>query len=224
MPQPAMEDATHSSRYEQFLRIDADKQRRIIGAALEEFANNNYAQASTNAIVARAGISKGLLFHYFGDKEGLHRYLQSYVYHTLLGDIMAQESMAGGDVFDILTKVVYAKLHTTAKYPLEARFLVRALTGELPPALRTALNASVDQSYGSLASITAHLDPALLKDGIDREQVGKIVTWVCEGLTNEALATIDPATDIDGYAQLTRYVEGYFDFLRRLFYKDGVSR
>jgi len=48
-------------------------QERILRAALEEFAANGFAGARVNAIARRARINKRMLYHYFGDKEGLFR-------------------------------------------------------------------------------------------------------------------------------------------------------
>lgn len=42
---------------------------KIINIALEEFANQGYKAASTNAICKKGKISKGLLYHYFPSKE-----------------------------------------------------------------------------------------------------------------------------------------------------------
>lgn len=55
-----------------FYLIDIEKQERIINACIEEFSENNYDQCSLNAIVKRAGISKGGLFKYISNKEELY--------------------------------------------------------------------------------------------------------------------------------------------------------
>lgn len=44
-------------------------------ACLEEFSEKGYDRASTNSIAERAGVSKGLLFHYFKNKQQLYREL-----------------------------------------------------------------------------------------------------------------------------------------------------
>lgn len=46
---------------------------RILKAALFEFARNGFAGARVDAIARRARINKRMLYHYFGDKEGLFR-------------------------------------------------------------------------------------------------------------------------------------------------------
>jgi TetR/AcrR family transcriptional regulator len=46
---------------------------RILGAALQEFADKGFAGARVDAIARRARLNKRMLYHYFGDKEGLFR-------------------------------------------------------------------------------------------------------------------------------------------------------
>src|SRR4030065_1156972 len=58
-----------------FPHLPADKQERVLDAALTEFADQGYHQASLNRLVARAGIAKGSLYQYFPNKEGIFRYI-----------------------------------------------------------------------------------------------------------------------------------------------------
>jgi AcrR family transcriptional regulator len=48
-------------------------QERILEAALKEFAAKGFAGARVDAISRQARINKRMLYHYFGDKEGLFR-------------------------------------------------------------------------------------------------------------------------------------------------------
>lgn len=48
-------------------------QQRILEAALEEFSAKGFAGARVDLIARRARINKRMLYHYFGDKEGLFR-------------------------------------------------------------------------------------------------------------------------------------------------------
>ena len=50
---------------QKFFDVKKEKQDAIINAALQAFGENGYKRASTDVIVKQAGISKGLLFHYF---------------------------------------------------------------------------------------------------------------------------------------------------------------
>lgn len=48
-----------------------DKQEKILRASLELFASEGYNATSTSKIAAHAGVSEGLIFRHFGNKEGL---------------------------------------------------------------------------------------------------------------------------------------------------------
>ncbi|WP_394923980.1 TetR/AcrR family transcriptional regulator [uncultured Robinsoniella sp.] len=45
---------------------------KILHAAIEEFGRNGYDNASLNAALAQSGISKGLVYHYFKNKDELY--------------------------------------------------------------------------------------------------------------------------------------------------------
>lgn len=55
-----------------------EKRVKILDAAMEEFTEKGYQAASTNKICAKAEVSKGLIFHYFGSKEKLYIAAVSY--------------------------------------------------------------------------------------------------------------------------------------------------
>ncbi len=61
--------------YENFERIPSAERDRILNACIDEFAQKGYEQASTNAIVKQAGIPKGTLFFFFGNKKDLYLYV-----------------------------------------------------------------------------------------------------------------------------------------------------
>ena len=54
-------------------RRDAERSKRaILDAALVEFSEQGHAGARIDAIAARAGVSKPLIYSYFGDKDALY--------------------------------------------------------------------------------------------------------------------------------------------------------
>ena len=54
-------------------RLDEDKRRSLIDAAIEEIAANGMDGASYNRIIERSGLSKGAVYYYFENKESLYR-------------------------------------------------------------------------------------------------------------------------------------------------------
>lgn len=48
------------------------RRQQIINSAIAEFGINSYAEASLNAICRNGNISKGIIYHYFKDKDELY--------------------------------------------------------------------------------------------------------------------------------------------------------
>lgn len=48
------------------------RRQQIIGSAIAEFGVNSYAEASLNTICRNGKISKGIIYHYFKDKDELY--------------------------------------------------------------------------------------------------------------------------------------------------------
>lgn len=87
---------------EKFFALPEEKQRRIVNAAMEVFAKNEYKRASTDDIAARAGISKGLLFHYFGSKKELYFYLYRYVEQMVAEQVTDEKFAEITDFFEMM--------------------------------------------------------------------------------------------------------------------------
>ena len=64
--------------------------RRILEAALKEFSTRGFAGARVSGIARRAKANKRLLYHYFGDKQGLFRAVLRYKISDRLSRIEEQ--------------------------------------------------------------------------------------------------------------------------------------
>ena len=69
-----------------FARLPAARRDRLITAAIAEFAERSYTEASLSRIARRSRIAKGSFYQYFEDKLDLYRYL--------LGDEAARRKRA----------------------------------------------------------------------------------------------------------------------------------
>jgi AcrR family transcriptional regulator len=72
----------------------ADREDQIVGLAIEVFGAQGYAATSVADIAERAGISKPLIYQYFGSKEGLFRACLHRAGDILAGEL---ERVARGD-------------------------------------------------------------------------------------------------------------------------------
>lgn len=95
-------------------RDAAATQDALLAAATEEFARNGFAGARVDVIAASAGVNKQLVYHYYGNKEGLYGQVLEAVYAQLrekeralsLADMEPVEAMATlvGFSFDYLSE------------------------------------------------------------------------------------------------------------------------
>src|SRR5690349_13558588 len=64
-------------------RNASDTRERILAAAFREFADKGLDGARVDEIAARAGVNKGMLYHYFGNKERLFQAALERLYATI---------------------------------------------------------------------------------------------------------------------------------------------
>ena len=80
---------------DKFWDLNKTKQNSMINGALKVFSRDGFRHASTDEIVAEAGISKGLLFHYFYSKSGIYEFLAEYSARFALVELNSGISKAG---------------------------------------------------------------------------------------------------------------------------------
>jgi len=108
---------------EKFFDLKKEKQDRMINAALKVFAMNGYEHASTDEIVKEAGISKGLLFHYFISKIGLYGFVYDYSVKYMMLELSTAVSKTETDYFEIMKQIWQAQLAVATNYPYMIYFL-----------------------------------------------------------------------------------------------------
>ena len=73
---------------EKFFSLPQDRQDLIRNSAMLEFGTGTFKKTSADSIAKRAGISKGLLFHYFKDKRELYLYIYQYAMDVCIKQYM----------------------------------------------------------------------------------------------------------------------------------------
>lgn len=85
-----------------FLNLAPEKQEKLLSAAVREFTERPYNEASINRIVREAGIPRGSFYMYFRDKEELFQYLVRESTEPLLLAFRELLTRSGGDLFDAI--------------------------------------------------------------------------------------------------------------------------
>lgn len=106
-----------------FDNLDDDAQESLLREAGEEFADKGYESASLNAIIEKAGISKGSLYYYFDDKEDLFSTVVQRATSKLMAHVtdFALDELTAETFWDELERVV----REMADYTTEHRWYFR---------------------------------------------------------------------------------------------------
>jgi TetR/AcrR family fatty acid metabolism transcriptional regulator len=92
------------------------KQGIIIDAALNVFREKGYANARMADIARRAGVSYGLVYHYFGSKEVLFEMIVESWWSALYA-MMDNEIASGDEIRDKLVNIIEFFLNTYGQKP-----------------------------------------------------------------------------------------------------------
>ncbi|MGL5674947.1 MAG: TetR/AcrR family transcriptional regulator [Cellulosilyticaceae bacterium] len=154
---------------------NAKSREKILQAAIEEFGQKDYGMASTNSMCKNHQLSKGLLFHYYKNKEELFL-------------ICVQKT------FDALSEYLeehYKEVQETIDERLNAYFAVRFKFFEENPYYRQIFNTALLNPPEELISqieilktnlnetnkkyILSILEGVELREGIERDEVVDII-------------------------------------------------
>ena len=171
-----------------FEKLSEEKKNLILRVSMEEFVQNGYYKASTDIITSRAGISKGILFHYFENKKGLFVYLTEYIRGILEQKTRHEmEKLQEDDYFERIKKMMVIKYRIALDYPLETEFATKALL--MPPAEASeeiaALNAKYMSQYREKSMQDFLYDKKLLEKlplSVPAEKVIEVSAFILEQL------------------------------------------
>ncbi len=105
--------------------------QKIMDAAMEEFSDNNYAEASLNTICKRGDISKGIIYHYFKDKDELFLACVKECFDALTAHLRNQISIDGDPVEQVLEQYFDTRLAFFDQNPLYLKLFFSAVI--MPP-------------------------------------------------------------------------------------------
>lgn len=138
--------------------LDKTKKEKIMKASLEEFSEFGFDKASTDRISQRAGVSKGLIFHYFGSKENLYMTTMNSCIDDVLyefDNVEFQET----DFISKLMKMMEVKYNFFKKHPLHYKLMVNGFY-DSPKKLQKKL----EHSYSELKQIGYNSIVHMIKD------------------------------------------------------------
>ncbi len=198
---------------EKFFDLKKEKQDRMINAALKIFASNGYKHASTDDIVSEAGISKGLLFHYFGSKLGLYTFLYDYSVRFMKLELTTGVSSSTDDYFAIRKQIEFAKMQVLKNYPYMQQFLDRCASENVNEALMaTESQRSVIQDV--YAALKNQADSSRFVESVSPEKLDAMLDYTISGLMTTRFRD-------DSFQPEMLYEEivSYLEMLKRISYR-----
>ena len=108
---------------EKFLKLTGEKQNIIIDAAIKSFGTNGYKKSSISDIASAAGISKAMIFHYFGTKKALYIYLMELCGNMLMNEFNEKFDNTITDFFGRILIATNIKISVMKKHPEILSFL-----------------------------------------------------------------------------------------------------
>jgi AcrR family transcriptional regulator len=193
--------------------MEDHKRSQIISAAIVEFAKG-YKAAHTDDIARKAGISKGLLFHYFGCKEKLYETTLGHVADVIIAEFLAQINFDEGDILKRIQQAIALKMELTYKYPSLFEFTTTAYT------TGTHLDRFEPLRTDMTTKLFANIDTSLFKEGIDPQKAARVIHWSLTGYANSQVAPDKKLADYQGeYERYMSEMQEYFIMFKEVFYK-----
>lgn len=208
--------------FENFLKIDITKQKRVLAAALEVFSREGYLRANTNEIAALAEISKGLLFHYFGSKKNLYLFLLDETVKQMSERLMHIHLPSQAELFELLRVISVEKLRIAVEDPKGYRLIYEAFMHP-PKGLEEDMKARFSGLFSnSEAQISALVDESLFKPTVGKTRAIKILMAYMRGVFeeyNEQNNALTPEEAVGFVEDYSKQLFEDFEVFREAFYK-----
>ncbi len=195
--------------------MDPEKRRALLQAGYAAFAKHGYKKTSTDDIVRAAGISKGLLYYYFGTKKGFYEYLYNELVRYMWQQLQAFQYLENEDFFAMMQRSQEMKFRLMLEYPQMMEFAMHAYFETDPAVAPVVQSRNAEVMQMAQLDVMAHVDKRPFKPEIDLSQALKLVTWTSEGYLKERVAkgAVDPRRLFDDFAP-------YMAMLRKTLYRD----
>ncbi|MCL2426457.1 MAG: TetR/AcrR family transcriptional regulator [Oscillospiraceae bacterium] len=201
------------------MAMDSEKRERVINAAMKEFAKG-FKVACTDRIVKEAGISKGLLFHYFGTKSGLYNYILENACEVIYNEYLALIDTEQMDIIEKLWQTTLLKMDLSYKHPALFDFLAKAYVEQKEnPDAETAKYFAKTRS-DAVEKVLENIDTSLFKDGIDAKKAANIALWTLNGYSTSQITNTKSMEDYQNeYERYLEELKEYIEILRKTLYK-----
>jgi len=212
--------------YENFHKLTEEKQKKIINAAMREFSKFGYKKTSVEQIANAADISKSMIFHYFGNKQGLHDYLLEYSFDYSINKY--NEIIDNLKEFDYIERYSYMaknKLTSFTEEPELTRFLgyfyLHNKDVEISEKNKKTFTDIVKISQNYALLMHEEVENTKLRKDLDKTTSLKYIKWIMDGFTQELTSKLSNTNLADeSFDDDWKDFDKILNDLRKIFYKE----
>ena len=190
------------------------KEQELFVAALEEFTQKPYEEASLNTILKNAGVSKGVFYYHFADKQALYLYLLQKATKEKWAFI-TQQSAAG----TATAATLFEQFRVQARFGLQfaqqhpqyhklGRMLAKEAGNPIYEIAKQQLQPGGEEQLAKL--VDAALAKGELRPGYTRAFLIQLFSFLFSGF--DEVFGADAAADLN---QLMANLDQYVEFMRR---------
>ncbi len=210
---------------ESLKKISDEKQAAIIQSGITEFSKKSYMDASTDEITKSCGISKGLLFHYFGNKKNFYLYCLEVALKRLITDIPTPDQT---DFYEMIFSYADEKFKLCEKYPSEmhlvnmaAREMSAKVLDEKNQLIMGYMISTREKSQQLMVKAIATLE---LKD-VNSEKLKDAINLYLGAILNKYLERYKETPELffEHSPEIKAEIKEYLDFMLIGIVKEGAS-
>jgi AcrR family transcriptional regulator len=144
---------------------DVVVRERLLAAALELFTRKGYSATSVREIVAAAGVTKPVLYYYFGNKEGLFLELMNHA-HGVFEGVVVEITALPGSVRERITRFCLSLFDDALNHVSIVRLIYSTHFG--PP--QGAPVCTAEQIFGRMLTIIGDL----IREGVEVGELKRV--------------------------------------------------
>ena len=150
---------------------NALSQQRILEAAMEEFSRKGYEGASLSTACAEKGISKGIVYHHYKDKDELYLRCVQLCFDAVTAALRQTAQALEGPVEQRLRDYFDARLRFFGGHPLELGVFADAVFRPAPALRERIADCRREFDALNISVLTDLLDSGALRSGLSAAEI-----------------------------------------------------
>lgn len=192
-----------------------EKKAELLEAALSEFTEKSFEDASLNTILKHAGISKGTFYYHFPDKEALYLFLLEQANQAKWEFIRArlkeeETETEGKTIFDLMRRQAKLGAEFALRYPRYHKLsqMLRKEKGKpVELAVRRHFGADTDAALAEM--IDRAVDSGEFRRSYPRQFLLRLFSFLLSGFDE-----VFRAEENESLEQVLRNLDDYMDFMQ----------